>query len=100
MPGKRVNKCSISLTLLAVLLQGCVYTPRVVETYTPECAEPRRHVEIEKEQVKQFLDCSNEGCLAYPIAAGFVSAGTYVASATFATVGNVAYWADHKIACN
>lgn len=92
-------KWSIALTVVFTV-SGCVYTPRVVETYTPECPKPRKHVNIEKDKVQQFLDCENEGCIAYPLMAGFVSAGTFIVSATVAGVGNAAYWTEHQLSCN
>lgn len=92
---------SLSILASALLVcQGCVYTPRVVETYAPECPEPEKKVVVDKDVVQAWPECENVGCLGSALLVGTVSAGTYLVSNTVAVTGNLGYWVGHQLDCN
>jgi hypothetical protein len=85
---------------VTLALQACVYSPQVVESYRPECPEPRKRMEIRKDDFGEWMDCHGGDCLSYGVAAGFVSAGSFVVTTTVAAASNVAYWAEYELACD
>ena len=84
---------------LALLLAGCVYTPRTVTLYDPECRIQTRQMVLDERQVGVIGGCHNEGCVAALVAFGAVSAVTAVVSGSIVVAGNVVYWFEKRSNC-
>lgn len=80
-------------------LAACVYAPRTVTVYDPDCRIETRHMVLDSEQVATIAHCRNEGCLALLAAMGAVSAATAVVSGSVVVVGNVVYWFEKRTQC-
>jgi hypothetical protein len=89
------------LLLVATLLsQGCVYSPRVVETTEPGCAAPKKHVEVQATGIRELTDCggfNSVGC--FVLGGGVVGVLSGIVSVTVATTGTAALWVEHKLEC-
>ena len=85
--------------LAAWALSGCIYAPRTVSVYDPDCQIVTRHMVMDGEQVAAIAHCHNEGCLTLLVAMGAVSAVTAVVSGSVVVVGNVVYWFEKQTRC-
>lgn len=85
--------------LLPLALAACVYSPRTVTIYDPDCRIHARHMVLDAEQVAMIGRCYNDGCLVALVAFGAVSAVTAVVSGSIVVVGNVAYWFEKRSNC-
>lgn len=81
------------------LLAGCVYTPRSVTLYDPDCRIQTRQMVLDERQVGVIGRCHNEGCVAALVVFGAVSAATAVVSGSIVVVGNVVYWFEKRSNC-
>lgn len=84
---------------LSLVLAGCVYAPRTVSVYDPDCQIVTRHMVLDGQQVAAIAHCHNEGCLALLVTMGAVSAVTAVVSGSVVVVGNVVYWFEKRTQC-
>ncbi|MEO8297926.1 MAG: hypothetical protein ABI574_08975 [Burkholderiales bacterium] len=84
---------------LAWALTGCVFAPRTVSVYDPQCQIVTRQMVLDNQQVAAIAHCRNEGCLGLLVAMGAVSAVTAVVSGSVVVVGNVAYWFEKRSLC-
>jgi hypothetical protein len=80
-------------------LSACVYAPRTVTVYDPDCQIVTRHMVLDGQQVAAIGHCHNEGCLAVLVAMGAVTAVTVVVSGSVVVVGNVVYWFEKRSQC-
>jgi len=90
---------SVSSVLAGLVLAGCVYAPRTVSVYDPDCQIVTRHMVLDGQQVAAIARCHNEGCLALLVTMGAVSAVTAVVSGSVVVVGNVVYWFEKRSQC-
>lgn len=89
----------VAAAVVALVLQGCVYAPRTVSVYDPDCQIVTRHMVLDGQQVAAIAHCHNEGCLTLLVAMGAVSAVTAVVSGSVVVVGNVVYWFEKHTQC-
>lgn len=83
----------------ALLLAGCVYTPRTTTVYDQDCQIAAHHMVLEATQIQGFLSCHNDGCVVALAAAGAVSAASAVVSGSIVVAGNVVYWFEKRGKC-
>jgi hypothetical protein len=91
---------TLRLPTAALLLAGCIYTPRTTTVYDQDCQITARHMQLEVTQLEGFGHCRNEGCVALLAAAGAVSAASVVVSGSIVVAGNVVYWFERRGQCN
>ncbi|MBI1396262.1 MAG: hypothetical protein GC151_09820 [Betaproteobacteria bacterium] len=89
----------VASTVLAVLLQGCVFVPRTVERYDPGCRIVERHMELEAVQIASIQSCSNSDCGFALALVGATAATSAVVSGSIVIVGNVVYWFEKQGQC-
>lgn len=89
----------LAAAAVALSLWGCVYAPRTVSVYDPDCQIVTRHMVLDGQQVAAIAHCHNEGCLALLVTMGAVSAVTAVVSGSVVVVGNVVYWFEKRSQC-
>lgn len=80
-------------------LAGCVFLPQTTIGYDPACGVVQRHMTLQPYQVGVFVGCQNEGCIELLVAAGVISAASFVVSGSIAVVGDVVYWLEAKHRC-
>jgi hypothetical protein len=97
--GMTETVAALRPALLAIVLAGCVYAPRTVTVYDPDCRIVTRHMVLDAQQVGAIGHCSNEGCLTLLVAMGAVSAVSAVVSGSVVVVGNVMYWFEKRSSC-
>lgn len=83
----------------ALALAACVFAPRTVSVYDPQCQIVTRQMVLDNQQVAAIAHCQNEGCLTLLVAMGAVSAVTAIVSGSVVVVGNVAYWFEKRSLC-
>ncbi|MEY2688936.1 MAG: hypothetical protein RL375_3134 [Pseudomonadota bacterium] len=84
---------------LAVLAAGCVFAPRTIAVYDPECQITSRQMVLQAEQMPIIGHCRGEECGAMLVVFGAVSAATAVVSGSIVVVGNVVYWFEKQNQC-
>lgn len=84
---------------LAVLVAGCVFAPRTIHVYDPDCQITSRQMILQAEQMPVFGHCRGEQCGAMLVIFGAVSAATAVVSGSIVVVGNVVYWFEKQNDC-
>lgn len=84
---------------VAAAAAGCIYAPRTVSVYDPDCRIVSRHMVLDAQQVAAISRCQNEGCLTLLVAMGAVSAVSAVISGSVVVVGNVMYWFEKRSQC-
>jgi hypothetical protein len=89
----------IVMALTAILMTGCVYLPHTTAAYDKDCGAETKSMTLEAHQVASLGQCSNEGCVAWLVAAGVVGAATAVVSGSVVVAGNVVYWVEEKRQC-
>jgi hypothetical protein len=99
LPLSRVLRSSLALLLLPVLLAGCVFTPRAINVYDPDCQISSRQLILQAEQMPVMGHCRGEECGAMLVVFGAVSAATAVVSGSIVVVGNVVYWFEKQNQC-
>ena len=82
-----------------LLATGCVIVPVDVQSYDPDCRYVTHHMELQPVQIAQLQHCSGQGCEAVMLAGLGVTAVSAVVSGSIVIVGNVVYWADHRVSC-
>ena len=82
-----------------LLATGCVIVPVTIESYDPDCRYVTHHMELQPVQIAQLQRCGGQGCEAVMLAALGVTAVSAVVSGSIVVVGNVVYWADHRVSC-
>ena len=89
----------LAAALLACLLQACMAMPRTDEVYDKACGVYTHQMTLEVAQVASVSHCANDGCLAWLVAAGAVTAASVVVSGSIVVVGNIVYWAEKQGRC-
>ncbi len=90
----------LCLMAALALLQGCVFVPRTVEIYDPECQLLARQMVLESSVVLNTLHhCGGDMCAAVLVGAGVVTAASLVVSGSIAIIGNVVYWFESRGRC-
>lgn len=88
-----------ALLFFVVLLQACIYLPRIIETYDGACQIVSRQMVLEAHQVGMLGHCHNDGCVAALAVMGAVTAASVVVSGSIVLAGNVAYWFEKRGQC-
>ena len=84
---------------LAAMLQACVYLPRTIQVFDPQCRVASNHMVLQEVQVAAIQHCANEGCIALIVGAGIVTAASVIISGTIVVAGNMAYWLERELQC-
>jgi hypothetical protein len=87
------------VSLLVLVLQGCVYVPRTAVVYDADCQVTSKQMELQPVQIAAIAGCSNEGCAALLVAAGATAAASAVISGSIVVAGNVVYWFEKQGRC-
>ena len=86
--------------LLALLLAGCViFVAETTQEYDWRCEIVKKHMVLKGNQVGAYYSCRNESCVALLVAAGVVSASTFVIAGSIAVVGDAVYWLEAQSDC-
>ncbi len=88
-----------SALLLLALQAGCVFAPRTIHVYDPDCQITSRQMILQAEQMPVIGHCRGEECGAMLVVFGAVSAATAVVSGSIVVVGNVVYWFEKQNNC-
>lgn len=88
-----------ALLLLLALQTGCVFAPRTINVYDPDCQITSRQLILQAEQMPVMGHCRGEECGAMLVVFGAVSAATAVISGSIVVVGNVVYWFEKQNQC-
>jgi hypothetical protein len=83
----------------ATLASGCVFAPRTISVYDPDCQITSRQMILQAEQMPVMGHCRGEECGAMLAVFGAVSAATAVISGSIVVVGNVVYWFEKQNQC-
>jgi hypothetical protein len=84
---------------VSALLAACVFTPRAINVYDPDCQITSRQLILQAEQMPVMGHCRGEECGAMLVVFGAVSAATAVVSGSIVVVGNVVYWFEKQNQC-
>ena len=84
----------------ALLLQACVFLPKTVAVYDPECQAVAKQMVLQPVQIAAIDRCANQGCVALVVGAGVTAAASALVSGTIAIAGNIAYWLEGKAVCH
>jgi hypothetical protein len=85
--------------LVVTLATGCVFAPRTIAVYDPDCQITSRQMILQAEQMPVMGHCRGEECGAMLVVFGAVSAATAVISGSIVVVGNVVYWFEKQNQC-
>ena len=88
-----------ALTLVALLLGGCIYLPRTTTIYDERCRVEAKHLEMQMTQIGAFGHCQGQGCAELLVAAGAVAAASAVVTGSIVVTGNVVYWFEKQGRC-
>jgi hypothetical protein len=80
-------------------LAGCVFSPRTVHVYDPDCRVTHRQMVLEAQQMPVIARCRGDECAALLVVFGAVSAASAVISGSIVVVGNVTYWFEKQTTC-
>ena len=84
----------------SLVVGGCVIVPVTIEGYDPDCRVVTRHMELATVQVATLRNCGGgQGCEAFVLVGLGVTVASAIVSGSIVTVGNVAYWAEHRADC-
>lgn len=89
----------LGAAIAAVLLQGCVFTPRTVHFDDPDCQGVRREMVLDSRVIEGYKACADGPCRADALLGIIGSAATFVVSGSVYVVGNVAYWIERQVNC-
>jgi hypothetical protein len=95
----RLAAALTSAVLLLALQAGCVFAPRTINVYDPDCQITSRQLILQAEQMPVMGHCRGEECGAMLVVFGAVSAATAVISGSIVVVGNVVYWFEKQNQC-
>jgi hypothetical protein len=85
--------------LALVLLQACVFAPRTISIYDPDCQITSRQMILQASEMPVMGRCRGEECGAMLVIFGAVSAASAVVSGSIVVVGNVVYWFEKQNQC-
>ena len=94
-----LSRSTASALAAGALASGCIVVPVTTVSYDPECRYVTHHIELQAVQIAQLQSCSGQGCEAMVLAGLGVTAISAVVSGSIVVVGNVVYWADHRVSC-
>jgi hypothetical protein len=83
----------------AASLPSCMYVPRNVQVFDPDCRIMANHMVLEEVQVAAIQSCANQGCVALVVGASVVTAASVVISGSIVVAGNIAYWFERRAQC-
>jgi hypothetical protein len=99
-PPHRWLAAALPTALMLLMLQaGCVFAPRTISVYDPDCQITSRQMILQAEQMPVMGHCRGEECGAMLVVFGAVSAATAVISGSIVVVGNVVYWFEKQNQC-
>jgi hypothetical protein len=91
---------AVALAGLALsLLQACVFAPRTISIYDPDCQITSRQMILQASEMPVMGRCRGEECGAMLVIFGAVSAASAVVSGSIVVVGNVVYWFEKQNQC-
>ena len=96
----KYHYCKLMIIGHVALLQACVFVPKTVSVYDPDCHTVARQMILQQVQIAAIDRCANQGCVALVAGAGVTAAASALISGTIVVVGNIAYWLEHKAQCN
>ena len=85
--------------IIALIVSGCIYTPKKVIIYDEMCDIEVKHMKLESNQIKSLTACENENCYASILGAGVLSAGSVIISGSIVVTANVVYWFEKQVQC-
>ncbi len=97
----------VSAVLAGLLASACVIIPvMVTEGDNPDCSFVTHHMELKSVQVSELKACDTSShyvqvdvCRVAVIASAGVTAASAIVSGSIVVIGNVGYWAEHRIGC-
>ncbi|MFZ2990982.1 hypothetical protein [Ideonella sp.] len=95
--NRTTQRLGLASALLA--LQACVFVPRTLQTYDPECKISSRQMELQPVEINVLSRCSPHDCAVLLVAAGATAAASAVISGSIVVVGNVVYWFEKQGRC-
>jgi hypothetical protein len=95
----KINKLS-TVCITAILISGCIYTPKLVTVYDEECDIEIKHMELEENQLEALTSCTNEDCFAAILGVGVFSAGSEIISGSIVVTANIVYWLEKQSRCH
>lgn len=87
------------VALGALMLQACIYVPRITEVYDADCQVTSKKMDLQPIQIAAFGGCSDSGCVTLLVAAGATAAASAVISGSIVVTGNVVYWLEKQGRC-
>jgi hypothetical protein len=93
--GERGAQAPFSI-LAALLLAGCVATPKVVEYYDEGCSIQTRKVVLQTQPLGNLNCTQSSDCMAVVLA---ITASTAIVSGSIVVVGNTVYWLERVGKC-
>jgi hypothetical protein len=97
--GRCLARQACGVALLASQLTGCVFAPRTVSVYDPDCRITSRQMILQAAEMPIMGRCRGEECAGLLVVVGAVSAATAVVSGSIVVVGNVVYWFEKQNNC-
>ncbi len=97
----------LSAVLAGLIASACVIIPvTITEGDNPDCPFVTHHMELKTVQVSELKACDARShyvqvdvCRVAVIASVGVTAASAIVSGSIVVVGNVGYWAEHRIGC-
>ena len=93
------SRSALAASAAGLMATGCVIVPVTTVSYDPDCRYVTHHIELQAVQIAQLRSCGGQGCEAVMLAGLGVTAVSAVVSGSIVVVGNVVYWADHRVNC-
>lgn len=93
------SRSALAASAAGLMATGCVIVPVTTVSYDPDCRYVTHHIELQAVQIAQLRSCGGQGCEAVMLAGLGVTAVSAVVSGSIVVVGNVVYWADHRVSC-
>ena len=99
LPGMMLSRSTFAILAAGLLASGCVILPVTTESYDPDCRFVTHHMALKAVEVDRIRNCSSNGCGAVILLGLGVAAATTIVSGSVVVVGNVVYWAEHRVNC-